>query len=235
MVIYGHDREANTALFDWLRAIGLQPQEWNQLVRASGKASPYIGDILDEAFQNAQAVIAYFTPDEHVLARNAPPEDQTSWRFQARPNVLIEAGMALVTHPARTVLAVLGHQDLPSDLAGRHYVRLSHTEVEPLHDLAGRLQAVGCETDLTGTDWLRPTRFPDRTNLPSVPTLLRLPGGAKTPRSQTTTRAVSETQAVLIVQFTYNSACSHGCTRSPTCGGTNWVSRVLTLLGVVNV
>jgi len=181
MVIYGHDGEANTALFDWLRAIGLQPQEWNQLVRASGKASPYIGDVLDEAFQNAQAVIAYFTPDEHVLARNAPPEDHASWRFQARPNVLIEAGMALVTHPARTVLAVLGHQDLPSDLAGRHYVRLSHTETEPLQDLAGRLQAAGCETDLTGRDWLRPTRFPARTNLPLMPALPRLPRDVKIP------------------------------------------------------
>lgn len=165
MVIYGHDTEANTALFDWLRAIGLQPQGWNQLVRASGSASPYIGDVLKEAFRNAQAVIAYFTPDEHVIARNALPEDENSWRLQARPNVLIEAGMALVTHPTRTVLAVLGDQDLPSDLAGRHYLRLSHTQVEPLHDLADRLQNAGCETDLTSADWLNPARFPDRSGL----------------------------------------------------------------------
>jgi predicted nucleotide-binding protein len=166
MVIYGHDTEANAALFDWLRAIGLQPQEWSQLVRASGSASPYIGQVLDEAFRNAQAVVAFFTPDEHVIARTAPPEDQNSWRLQARPNVLIEAGMALVTHPERTVLAVLGHQELPSDLAGRHYIRLSHTDVAALHDLAGRLHDAGCDTDLTGTDWLNPARFPDRSDLP---------------------------------------------------------------------
>ena len=71
----------------------------------------------------------YFTPDERVIARTrAPREDQNAWRLQARPNVLIEAGIASVTHPERTVLAVLGHQELPSDLAGRHYIRLSHTE-----------------------------------------------------------------------------------------------------------
>jgi len=36
MVIYGHDTQANTALFDWLRAIGLEPREWSQLIHATG-------------------------------------------------------------------------------------------------------------------------------------------------------------------------------------------------------
>jgi len=30
MVVYGHDREANEALFDWLRAVGLEPREWGE-------------------------------------------------------------------------------------------------------------------------------------------------------------------------------------------------------------
>jgi hypothetical protein len=79
-----------------------------------------------------------------------------------RPNVLIEAGMALIAHPTRTILAVLGDQELPSDLAGRHYVRLSHTDVQPLNDLAGRLGDAGCDIDLSGSDWLHSGRFPDR-------------------------------------------------------------------------
>jgi WD40 repeat protein len=167
MVIYGHDLEARDALFDWLRAIGLQPREWNQLVSDSGAASPYIGQVLDHAFQQAQAVIALFTPDDRVRPRgqNGP------WRLQARPNVLIEAGMALVTHPTRTVLAVLGPQELPSDLAGRHYVHLSPTSSAPLHDLANRLQRAGCETDTTGNDWLKPDRFPNRDHIPQIPTV----------------------------------------------------------------
>lgn len=169
MVIYGHDIEAKNALFDWLRAIGLQPREWSQLVQASGSGSPYIGQVLDRAFEITQAVVALFTPDEYVIARTAAREDQNAWRLQTRPNVLIEAGMALVTHPTRTVIAVLGTQELASDLAGRHYIRLSHTAVEPLHDLAGRLHDAGCDTDLTGTDWLNPTRFPDRDNAAPAP------------------------------------------------------------------
>ena len=170
MVIYGHDAEANTALFDWLRSIGLQPQEWSQLIHASGSASPYIGQVLDQALRDVQAVIAFFTPDERVTAAAAPPGSQSTWRFQPRPNVLIEAGMALSAHPTRTILVVLGSQELPSDLSGRHYVRLSHTAVQPLHDLAGRLRDAGCEPDTAGTDWLNPARFPDRdTAIPPAP------------------------------------------------------------------
>lgn len=159
MVVYGHDKEANDALFGWLRAIGLQPREWSQLIRASGSASPFIGEVLDKALHDVQAVVAFFTPDEYVTAAGT---DHARGRFQARPNVLIEAGMALITHPTRTIIAVLGNQELPSDLAGRHYVRLSHTGVQPLHDLAGRLGDAGCDIDLSGSDWLNPDSFPDR-------------------------------------------------------------------------
>lgn len=176
MVIYGHDTEANNALFDWLRSIGLRPREWSQLVGGTGSGSPYIGQILTRAFQDAQAVVALFTPDEYVIPRTPPSGSQDAGRYQARPNVLIEAGMALVTHPDRTVIAVLGNLELPSDLAGRHYIRLSHTDPAPLHQLAGRLQTAGCGTDITGTDWLNPARFPDRNAITLTPTRAREPG-----------------------------------------------------------
>jgi predicted nucleotide-binding protein len=159
MVIYGHDTEANAALFAWLRAIELQPREWSQLIHASGNASPFIGEVLDKALHDVQAVVAFFTPDEYVTTAGT---DHGRGRRQARPNVLIEAGMALIAHPTRTIIAVLGNQELPSDLAGRHYVRLSPTDVQPLNDLAGRLADAGCDIDLSGSDWLHPNRFPDR-------------------------------------------------------------------------
>jgi predicted nucleotide-binding protein len=162
MVIYGHDREANNALFGWLRSIGLQPQEWSQLIQLSGSASPYIGQVLDQAFEHVQAVVAFFTPDEHVRSAGS-----RQWRLQARPNVLIEAGMALVTHPERTVFVTLGSQQLPSDLTGRHYVRLDGTSA-PLHEIASLLRNAGCEVDTSGADWLDHTRFPSRDNPPSI-------------------------------------------------------------------
>lgn len=170
MVIYGHDTEANSALFDWLGRIGVRALDFNQLIQATGIASPYTGDAVRHAFTVAQAVIAFFTPVEYVLDRAASLATGKAWRLQARPNVLIEAGMALITHPDRTVLAVLGPQELPSDLAGRHYVRLSHTDARPLQDLATRLQNVAhCDADLTGATWLEPGRFPDRSSIPATP------------------------------------------------------------------
>jgi hypothetical protein len=104
------------------------------------------------------AVVAFVTPDERV----GPWDRGEPSRLQARPNVLIEAGMALATHPRRTIFAVLGPQDLPSDLAGRLYIRLSPTEGKPLRTLAGRLRGAGCDVDLGGAGWLDPSRFPDR-------------------------------------------------------------------------
>jgi len=183
MVIYGHDTQARDALFDWLRAIGLRPREWNQLVTGTGTGSPYIGQVLDHAFQQAQAVVALFTPDERVLPAFASPGDAQVSRLQARPNVIFEAGMALVTHPDRTVLVLLGPQELPSDLAGRHHIRLSTTSSEPLHELAGRLRCAGCDTDTTGSDWLRPDRFAGRGHIPAAP----LASGSGTTTSPITT------------------------------------------------
>jgi predicted nucleotide-binding protein len=155
MVVYGHDNEANKALFVWLQSIGLQPKEWSQLIGRTGSASPYIGQVLERAFEDAQAVVAFFTPDERVTAMDG------SIRHQARPNVFIEAGMALVTHPERTVLITLGHPGLPSDLAGRHYVQLDGTP-RPLNEIASRLKTAGCDVDREGSRWLDPTIFPSR-------------------------------------------------------------------------
>lgn len=166
MVVHGQDEAARRAVFNWLRAIGLRPLEWTQLVQAAGVASPYIGDVLDRAFSEAQAVVVLFTPDEHVRVRHALAAD-AAWRLQARPNVLLEAGLAFARYPEQTVLAVLGDQDLPTDLTGRHYVRLGTAGA--LRDLAQRLEGAGCPVDITGSDWLDPAVFPDRRSLPSVP------------------------------------------------------------------
>jgi predicted nucleotide-binding protein len=167
MVVHGQDARAARAMFDWLRSINLRPREWSQHIHASGEASPFIGTVLETAFTQAQAVVVLFTPDEHVLLRQRLKKDSDHWRLQARPNVLFEAGMALATHPSRTVLVVLGDQELPSDLAGRHYVRLG--SVRAVRDLAQRLERAGCPVDLSGDDWLDVGRFPNRSGIAATP------------------------------------------------------------------
>jgi predicted nucleotide-binding protein len=160
MVVYGQDEEARKAMFGWLRSVGLKPREWTQLVAATKSGSPYIGDVLDLAFEQASAVVVLFTLDEHVLLRSSLRGGPTNWRLQSRPNVLFEAGSAFARQPTRTVLVVLGDQELPSDLAGRHYVKLG--SVGALRDLASRLRAAGCPVDESGNDWLDVAQFPDR-------------------------------------------------------------------------
>jgi predicted nucleotide-binding protein len=146
--------------------MGLKPQEWGQLIQQSQVGSPYIGAVLDEAFKNVQAVVAFFTPDEHVITRASYTAGGDNWRLQARPNVLFEAGMALATHPRETILLVLGNQELPSDLSGRHFIRLDGTGM-PLKNLGDRLKTAGCAVELEGNDWLNPRRFPNRDDIPA--------------------------------------------------------------------
>ena len=57
MVVHGRDAEARRAMFDFLRALNLEPAEWSKLVTETEKAAPYIGEVLDRAFEHAAAVV----------------------------------------------------------------------------------------------------------------------------------------------------------------------------------
>lgn len=165
MVVHGRDEDARRAMFDFLRAIGLQPGEWRKLVADTGKGSPYIGEVLERAFERAAAVLVLLTPDDEAklrddLIRDTDPNYERNPAGQARPNVLFEAGMAFGLHPDRTILVELGELRPFSDVFGRHVVRLDGTE-RPLRDIAGRLETAGCAVDVSGDDWSDPGRFPN--------------------------------------------------------------------------
>ena len=79
----------------------------------TGKVAPYIGEVLDSAFNNAQAVIVLLTPDDQVrlLPELCHPEEDTiekEYHLQSRPNVLFEAGMAFGRNVDRTLLIEVG-------------------------------------------------------------------------------------------------------------------------------
>ncbi|HEY2479007.1 MAG TPA: nucleotide-binding protein [Solirubrobacterales bacterium] len=164
MVVHGRDEAARRACFDFLRAIGLRPLEWGALVSGTGKAAPYVGEVLDHAFSVAAAVLVLFTPDDEGRLRDPfhhddDPSHETHLTPQPRPNVLFEAGMALGVHPNRTVLVEHGSIRPFSDVYGRHVVRVNGTD-GPLRDIARRLKQAGCAVDLSGDDWASPDRFP---------------------------------------------------------------------------
>jgi predicted nucleotide-binding protein len=167
-VVHGRNAGARSALFDFLRSIGLHPLEWSELIRRTGKASPYIGEVLAE-LKNAQATVILLTPDDEAQLReplrqggDAPHE--TELTPQARANVIFEAGMAMAHDEDRTVLVELGTLRPFSDIAGRHTVRLNNSTPRR-QELAQRLEAAGCAVNLTGTDWHTSGDFEDALQL----------------------------------------------------------------------
>jgi predicted nucleotide-binding protein len=69
-VVYGRNTNARQAMFEFLRSIALFPIEWSKARALTGEASPMIEKILDTAFEHAQAVLVFFTPDEIVTLRS---------------------------------------------------------------------------------------------------------------------------------------------------------------------
>lgn len=155
-VVHGRNEPLRKSIFDFLRSIDLSPMEWDHAVALTGEGSPYVGQILDAAFDRAAAVVVLMTPDEiaYLQPKYAQDEDdpETHPAAQARPNVLFEAGMALGRDARRTVLVEVGHVRPFSDVAGRHAIRLTN-EMASRQALAKRLETAGCEVSLTGTDW----------------------------------------------------------------------------------
>lgn len=157
-VVHGRNLALRTAMFRFLRALGLEPIEWSKAVKATGSAAPYVGEVLDKAFEEAVAVVVLLTADDQArlrarLRKASDPTYESRMTGQARPNVLFEAGMAFGSHPRSTILVEVGELRPFSDIGGRHVVRLSNLP-EARQELANRLETAGCIVDMSGTDWM---------------------------------------------------------------------------------
>ncbi len=157
-VVHGRDKYNRDAMFQFLRALGLDPMEWEQMVAATGNGSPYIGEVLDAGFRICQAVVVLLTGDDEArlrenLRKSNDPPYETELTPQPRPNVLFEAGMAMGRHHGRTILVQIGHIRAMSDIVGRHAVRFAGT-VEDRIVLKNRLGSAGCTVNDRGVDWL---------------------------------------------------------------------------------
>jgi predicted nucleotide-binding protein len=164
-VVHGRDDALRKSMFDFLRALGLHPMEWDHALRQarSKGANPYVGEILDEVMEKAQAVVVLFSPDDLVQLKeqflNADDRStEGKLQGQARPNVLFEAGLAMGRHPKKTVLVQVGMVKPFSDVGGRHMVRLNDS-TESRNDLANRLEGLHCEVDKVGRDWMKAGTF----------------------------------------------------------------------------
>jgi predicted nucleotide-binding protein len=156
-VVHGRNEKVRDSMFSFLRSIGLHPLEWSDAIAATGRATPYIGEVLDTAFRIAQALVVLMTPNDEARLRQpfihpGDPVHETDLTPQARANVIFEAGMAMGRYPDQTILVELGRLRPFSDIGGRHVVRLNNS-TQRRQDLARRLQTAGCPVNLTSEDW----------------------------------------------------------------------------------
>lgn len=158
MVVHGRNLRARDAMFEFLRALGLRPIEWEQAVAETGVGSPHNLDAVRAAMDAGQAVVVLLTAEDQagLLPSLAVEEDDdVLLRGQPRQNVTLEAGLAMGVDASRTVLVEVGPIRLPSDFEGLNAVRLTN-DVGPRGALRTRLRTAGCLIDDSGTDWLTP-------------------------------------------------------------------------------
>ena len=173
-VIYGRNTDAYDSMCLFLQAIGLEPLEWHHARAATEKATPYVLEVVESALRKAGAVVALFTPDDLALLkpefqRPDDPEYEKQQTGQARPNVLLETGIALAIFQQHVVLVQIGSTRPLSDLEGLHYLRLDNSE-QYRRELAQRLKTAGCPVpNLDGTKWLKAGDFEGCLRRPSEP------------------------------------------------------------------
>lgn len=155
-IIYGRNKRAYKEFITFLTALRLDPVEWDEAIRLTHKASPYIGEIIEAGFNEAQAIIVLLTPDEKVelLESYCQEESDKEVRYQSRANVIFEAGYALAKYPQQTILVQMGKQSLWSDISGLHIMRISN-DAGDRNALVNRLMIAGCPIETsTSSLWI---------------------------------------------------------------------------------
>lgn len=159
MVVHGRNESARVAMFNFLRALGLQPIEWEGAIRETGMASPHNLEAVQAAMNVAQAVVVVLTAEDQagLLPGLAPePTDpDIALKGQPRQNVVLEAGLAMGVGRERTILVEIGAIRRASDFEGLNAVRMSNAAAKRTA-LRSRLEGAGCDIDEPGADWLSP-------------------------------------------------------------------------------
>lgn len=162
-VVYGRDEKARRAMFEFLRALDLRPLQWEALVQRTGRAAPSLSETVRRGMQISTAVIVLMTPEDIVRLHpdlHDQPEGPSEMKesMQARPNVLLELGMAYAMKPDQTIILFLGQQRPVTDLGGVNYVQIKRGS-DWRSKVASRLELTGCPVDMSGQDWLHAGNF----------------------------------------------------------------------------
>ncbi|MEU2717957.1 nucleotide-binding protein [Streptomyces sp. NPDC007205] len=196
-VVHGRNQQATTAIFNFLSALGLEPQEW-EYATAKQPGAAFTHEVVEKLFDDMQAVVVLMTPDDDAYLRDflrkpSDPSYEAEPTGQPRQNVLLEAGMAFKAERGRTIIVHVGSLRAISDFAGLNEVRIngdSESISQALNKLALRLEHVGCATR-RGERYTDPSGF--RAALEQISDY-----DARTPDALNAPNARGETMAVTI-------------------------------------
>lgn len=147
-IVHGRNLKAVNIMATFLRAIGLRHLSLPHVATRLGASAPHTWNLVYAGLAMAQAIIVLLTGDEiallspHLAGRGTPDV-----RWQARPNVLLEAGIALGMYTHRTILVCRSPDLLPSDLAG--HLAITVEGVDWRDALIGRLESARCRIKRT--------------------------------------------------------------------------------------
>lgn len=154
MIVHGRNSAALNALRAFLQSLGLQPILWEDAIEETGEGSPHNLNAVMAAMSLAQAVVVLFTAEDEARLlpafRDAPEDEDLVG--QPRPNVLVEAGLAMGLGRERTILTRLGPIRGASDLDGLNAVNIGN-DMGPRAALRRRLETAGCRVN-DRTDYL---------------------------------------------------------------------------------
>lgn len=165
-IVHGRDKKLTDDMYAFLRAVGLNPIEWEHAIdKARGGANPIVGDVINNAMKKAQGVMVLLSPDEEAklkpdfVSTRDKRNHLHTLEGQPRPNVIFEAGLALGAHSDKTILVQVGDIREISDIAGKHMV---HFDGSPSSrkNLVRRLETkLKFKVDTVGDAWLNVGNF----------------------------------------------------------------------------
>lgn len=144
-------------MFEFLESLDLKPMSWTEGISQTKIANPSVREIVEALFAKAVAVVVLLTPDDEARLKSQfhkknDPAYEKEMTGQARPNVLFEAGMAMSSHPERTVLTQIGNVKPFTDVGGIHITHLNNS-IETRRELATKLINAKCQVDMESDKW----------------------------------------------------------------------------------
>ena len=149
-IIYGRNEDARKAVERFLESLKLVPWSFPQIAGDAG-LQYHTSDIVRKGIEQAHGIIGLFTPDEfatlHGSLQKESDDETDRKRWQARPNVIFEAGIAYGLAPERTILMMMGPQvKLFSDVAAIPHVVLADNQ-DGRWSFRDKLIGIGCDVD----------------------------------------------------------------------------------------